>query len=327
MEKVLTVVIPTYNMEKYLVNCLDSLIYSEETNDLEVLVVNDGSKDGSLKIARQYEEKLPNIFKVIDKENGGHGSTINAGLKVATGKYFKVIDSDDWVDTVAFEKLVECLKSQNVDCVCCNYNHVYEKSNKTKFIDCRMGEENAIVDIKNIKDFKFYMAGTTYKTEIIRDVVLDEKCFYVDVEFNEFCACRCKTVLNLPLNIYRYRIGRVGQSVSLQGFYKHRNDHLKVIKRLLSVLNDCELDLIKQDCCDVITHHYANYIGIYSLDRETVNELKAFDEELKQNEYFYNYTNSNKKIKSLRKSNFKSIKRLNFLYKCKSFIKKILGRG
>lgn len=91
MKKVITIVIPTYNMEKYLSNCLESFIYDKQTNDIEVLIVNDGSKDNSINIANEYAKKYPNIFKVIEKENGGHGSTINAGLKVATGKYFKLI--------------------------------------------------------------------------------------------------------------------------------------------------------------------------------------------------------------------------------------------
>ena len=92
--KILSIVVPTYNVEKYLERCIDSLVYDEKVlNDLEILIVNDGSKDNSLQIAKKYEKQYPNTIKVIDKENGGHGSTINAGLKVATGKYFRVIDS------------------------------------------------------------------------------------------------------------------------------------------------------------------------------------------------------------------------------------------
>ena len=106
MSKILSVVIPTYNMEKYLEKCLNSFIYNEGADELEVLIVNDGSKDNSVNIAKEFEKKYPNIFKVIDKENGGHGSTINAGLKVASGKYFKVVDADDWVETDELKKLI-----------------------------------------------------------------------------------------------------------------------------------------------------------------------------------------------------------------------------
>ena len=97
--KILTIIIPTYNMEQYLRKCLDSLIVSEENMQrLEVLVVNDGSKDSSSAIGHEYEAKYPQTFRVIDKENGNYGSCVNRGLKEATGKYVKVLDADDYFD-------------------------------------------------------------------------------------------------------------------------------------------------------------------------------------------------------------------------------------
>ena len=101
--KLLSFVVPSYNSEKYLNKCVDSLLKGGE--DVEIIIVNDGSKDNTIKIAREYEEKYPSIIKVVDKENGGHGSGINSGLEVATGLYFKCVDSDDWVDEDALKKL------------------------------------------------------------------------------------------------------------------------------------------------------------------------------------------------------------------------------
>lgn len=327
MKKVLTVVIPTYNMEKYLENCLNSFIFDEKEEGLEVLIVNDGSKDNSINIAKEYEKKYPNIFKIVDKENGGHGSTINAGLKVATGKYFKVVDADDWVDTNQFKLLFEELKKIDADCVVCNYYHVFEQSNKKKFINCLMSDYNLVTPIKSTDKFKFYMAATTFKTEIIRDVVIDEKCFYVDVEYNELCTSRCKTFINLDLNVYRYRIGRVGQSVSIAGFYKHREDHYKVIKTLLNNISNKSAELIIFDCCDTIMHHYSNYISIYSIDKATRKELIEFDNFLKNYPDLYKRTNEIRKIRNLRKKNFRNIAFYNMLFKMKQFVKKILGRA
>ena len=146
MNKILSVVIPTYNMEKYLKICLDSFIYDDKAHDLEVLIVNDGSKDNSLKIAQEYETKYPNIFKVIDKENGGHGSTINAGLKVATGKYFKAVDADDWVDTKELAKLLDYLKTADVDCVLTDFTFFYETNNSTKLIQWNECAPNQIIN-------------------------------------------------------------------------------------------------------------------------------------------------------------------------------------
>ena len=109
--KVLTIIVPVYNTEKYIKRCLDSLDNKETNPKVEVLIVSDGSKDNSIKIAKEYEKKEPNTFKVIEKENGGHGSTINKGLELATGKYFRVLDSDDWVDNKNFIEYVKDLET------------------------------------------------------------------------------------------------------------------------------------------------------------------------------------------------------------------------
>ena len=115
--KILTIVVPSYNTELYIDECLPTIISSKSIDDIEILLVNDGSTDNTLKKARYFEELYPQSIRVIDKENGGHGSVINRGIKEATGKYFKVIDGDDWVDTAAFNQLVSCLKRVDVDLV------------------------------------------------------------------------------------------------------------------------------------------------------------------------------------------------------------------
>lgn len=116
MNKILTIIIPTYNMEKYLRRCLDSLIIDEEgMKQLEVLVINDGSKDSSSQIAHEYQDKYPDTYRVIDKENGNYGSCINRGLKEATGKYVKVLDADDWYNTKGLAKHILKLTSLSDD--------------------------------------------------------------------------------------------------------------------------------------------------------------------------------------------------------------------
>ena len=105
MNKILTVVMPSYNAEPYLCETIPTILASEFVNDVELIIVNDGSKDNTLEIARDFEKKYPNTIRVIDKENGGHGSAINVGIEAASGKYFKIIDADDWVDTKAFSEL------------------------------------------------------------------------------------------------------------------------------------------------------------------------------------------------------------------------------
>ena len=126
MQKLLTIVIPTYNMQDYLHRCLDSLVLKDEQlmSQLEVLVINDGSKDNSSAIGHEYETKFPNTFRVIDKENGNYGSCVNRGLKEATGKYIKVLDADDWFDTDEFVKYLAELLKVDADLVLTDYSIV-----------------------------------------------------------------------------------------------------------------------------------------------------------------------------------------------------------
>lgn len=105
--KVLTILVPVYNTEKYISRCLDSILLKEILDDIEIITVSDGSKDNSAEIIKKYQKKYPDTVILIEKENGGHGSTINVGIKKATGKYFRVLDSDDWVNSIDFIKFVK----------------------------------------------------------------------------------------------------------------------------------------------------------------------------------------------------------------------------
>ena len=119
-------------MEKYLNRCVDSLLALDILDDIEIIIVNDGSKDATLSIANQYKVQYPNSVVVIDKPNGHYGSTVNAALKVATGKYFRILDADDWFDTEAFVVFVNKLKDIDVDCVYTNFSEHNELKNKIK---------------------------------------------------------------------------------------------------------------------------------------------------------------------------------------------------
>ena len=116
MQKLLSIVVPTYNMEKYLPRCLDSLLLSEdEMSKMEVLVINDGSRDSSLQIAQEYENLYPQTFRVIDKENGNYVSCVNRGLQEASGKYIKILDADDSFSNEVFDDFISYLKQEDVD--------------------------------------------------------------------------------------------------------------------------------------------------------------------------------------------------------------------
>ena len=131
--KILSIAVPCYNSQEYMRKCVDSLLKGGE--DVEILIVDDGSKDDTLKIARDYEEKYPTIVKAIHQENGGHGEAVNAGIRNATGLYFKVVDSDDWVNKEAYVQILKTLYEllrgpQTVDLLISNF--VYEKQGATR---------------------------------------------------------------------------------------------------------------------------------------------------------------------------------------------------
>ncbi len=180
---------PTYNVEKYIDQCLSSFVIPEIMEDLEVLAVNDGSKDGSVRIAQRYEEQYPDTFRIIHKENGGHGSTINRGIQEASGDYFKVVDGDDWVDRQAFVKLMETLRTSNSDVVLSNYYWVKDGDGTKKpefkepFAGVVYGREYRFEDIST--DTFMKMHAMTIRTSVLKQKIpaIDEHCFYVDMEY------------------------------------------------------------------------------------------------------------------------------------------------
>lgn len=230
-------VVPSYNAEKYLDRNLPSLAVGGD--DVEIIVVNDGSKDNTLALANSYAEKYSNI-KVIDKENGGHGSTINEALKVAQGLYFKCVDADDWLDEEAYLQLLSLIKK-----------HVEERTNPdlylTNFVYNRLDDgttswhdfsktypTNKLMTWKDLKapnnmDF-FMMHMMLYKTEILRQsgLELPLHTFYVDNLFVYQPLFYVKTMYYLPVKLYQYYVGHQGQSISYENMSKNWDHEMRV---------------------------------------------------------------------------------------------------
>ncbi|MDE5539623.1 MAG: glycosyltransferase, partial [Bacilli bacterium] len=234
--KLISFVIPCYNSEEYMAHAIDSILVCQE--DVEVIIVNDGSHDNTSKIAHEYQEKYPKVIKVIDKENGGHGSGVNAGLKIAKGKYFKVVDSDDWVNEEALQKAIATLKEVDVDMLVVNY--VYESYRGTKEMHYKgILPENKIFTWDDIKKFKIsqylLMHSIIYKTSILTDIKLSlpEHTFYVDNIFVYYPLPHIKTMYYLNVPFYRYFIGRDNQSVNESVMVKRVDQQLKVTKTMI----------------------------------------------------------------------------------------------
>ena len=242
MEKILTIVIPTYNMQDYLRRCLDSLIVPEDQMQLlEVLVVNDGSKDNSSAIAHEYQDKYPDTFRVIDKENGNYGSCVNRGLKEATGKYFRILDADDWFDSKVLNKFLVYLQTIDVDVVYTSFATVRYDGSIKKNVEVtsqKQFETEIIVDltVNTLQKEFFHMHSLTYKTSLLKNICFkqEEKICYTDTEYVFYPLCHAKTLICLDDVLYQYYVGREGQSMSLTSMAKNFEHFNIVLNNLLN---------------------------------------------------------------------------------------------
>ena len=233
--KILTISIAAYNVEKYLRETLDSLCDYRYIEDLEVLVIDDGSKDSTGVIAEEYANRYPNSVIYIKKENGGHGSTINRGIMEATGKYFRIIDGDDWVDNDSFYEYMCKLKSVDDDIILTqhksistNAEHLNDlvhglKPDETYSLDKELGIELVTLHM------------LTVRTELLKvnNVRITEKCFYVDVEYVIWALYLASTIRYMELPVYMYRVGSITQSVNKTNMVKNIGMQETVSKKLL----------------------------------------------------------------------------------------------
>lgn len=240
--KLLSVAIPCYNSAEYMSHAIESLLVGGE--DMEIIVVNDGSKDDTAKIADEYAEKYPTIVKAVHQENGGHGQAVNTGLAHATGLYFKVVDSDDWADAESLKKVLKLLRSvvedgKSLDMLLCNYvyENVYLK--KQKVMDYRSALPTDCFftwsDIKHFKTSQYIlMHSVFYRTKLLRDCGLElpKHTFYVDNIFVYEPLPYVKSMYYLDVNFYRYFIGRADQSVNEKNMIARIDQQIRVTKRM-----------------------------------------------------------------------------------------------
>lgn len=243
--KYITFAIPCYNSEAYMEKAINSILPAGE--DVEILIVNDGSSDRTKKIGKQYAERFPSIVRVINKENGGHGDAVNSGLSQASGKYFKVVDSDDWVDEDSLMKLLEVIKGfvseeEEVDMIVSNY--VYEKTGveHKKVIHYRnVLPQNEIFRWDDIGSFHLdqyiLMHSVMYRTEMLKlcQLKLPKHTFYVDNIYVYYPLPHVRRLYYLDVDFYRYFIGREDQSVNENIMISRVDQHIYVTKSMISM--------------------------------------------------------------------------------------------
>lgn len=221
--KLLSVAVPCYNSQEYMKNCIDSLLEGQDL--VEIIIVDDGSKDNTAAIADEYAAKYPDIIKAVHQENGGHGEAVNTGLRNATGLYFKVVDSDDWVNKEAYLAILDKLREitggpQTLDMMISNF--VYEKQGAKRKKVMRYKSympENKIFTWKEMGRMPvgkyILMHSVIYRTGLLRDCGLElpKHTFYVDNLFVYQPLPHVQTMYYMDVNFYRYFIGREDQSV------------------------------------------------------------------------------------------------------------------
>lgn len=297
--KYISFAIPCYNSESYMEHAIESILKGGE--DVEIIIVNDGSMDGTSEIAKQYERKYPTIVKAIDKENGGHGDAVNTGLKHATGLYFKVVDSDDWVDEGALEKILSVLhelveKQTLIDMLVSNY--VYEKvgAKHKKVIHYRnVMPQDRIITWKEMGHFRLaqyiLMHSVIYRTELLKmcKLELPKHTFYVDNIYVYYPLPHVKTFYYLDVNFYRYFIGREDQSVNEKNMIKRIDQQIFVTKTMIDMYSLRKIPNKK------LRNYMTNYLAIMmtvssiicirSKNQENLDKKKELWEYLKKKDH------------------------------------------
>lgn len=250
--KLLTIAVPCYNSAAYMEHCIDTLLTGGE--EVEILIIDDGStKDNTAEIADRLAAQNPTMVRAIHKENGGHGSGVNTGLAEAAGLYYKVVDSDDWVDPDAFQKILSKLREfsrmdKPVDMLLSNYTYekVYENKSHTIRYTGKM-PEGRIFGWDEVRHFRpdqnILMHSVIYRTEMVRStgMKLPEHCFYVDNIFVYEPLPYVKTMYYMDVDFYRYFIGREGQSVNEEAFIRQVDQQLKITYHMLHACNPMQL--------------------------------------------------------------------------------------
>ena len=291
--KLLSVAIPCYNSEAYMSKCINSLLIAGE--EVEIIIVDDGSSDRTAEIADDYAEKYPTIVKVIHQENGGHGQAVNTGIKNATGLYFKVVDSDDWVNQDAYYEVLKTLYeltrgAETVDLLISNF--VYEKQGATrkKVMQYRhCFPTNQIFGWDEVRHMKkgqyLLMHSMIYRTKLLHDcgMELPKHTFYVDNLFAFEPLPYVKNLYYLDVNFYRYFIGRDDQSVNEKVMIKRIDQQIRVNKIMI---DDVDLNKVSNYKC---RHYMINYLEIITVVTTVMLLRSGTEENLEKKRELWRY--------------------------------------
>lgn len=264
--KLLSVVIPCYNSENYMRKCVDSLLEGGE--DVEIIIVNDGSGDKTAEIADEYAARYPSIIKAVHQKNGGHGAAVNTGIRNASGLYFKVVDSDDWVKREAYFRVLDTLRNLAggdcaLDLLICNfvyekegekrkkvmqYRHIFPKEKMFHWEECH----------HFLKGHYILMHSVIFRTRLLKEcgISLPEHTFYVDNIYVYYPLPHVRKIYYMDVDFYRYFIGREDQSVNEKVMISRVDQQIFVTKTMIDMYHLRDISSRK------LRHYMVNYLAI-----------------------------------------------------------------
>lgn len=283
--KLLTIVVPTYNMATLLPRCLDSMLPPSQCDRLDIIVVVDGSTDNSLDVANDYAHQYPGTIRVVTKTNGGHGSCINVGIQQAAGQYFKVVDADDWLDPLALTLHMHGLARTTVDVMVTNYLRVHdgqaEGGQLMSYAD-RLQEKTypieafyrALMTDHSCLSYA-HMHAITYRTDVLRQANLriTEHAFYVDQEYISLPQPHVSSAAFEDIALYRYNVGRPGQSVAPDVARRRAPDNHRILMNVVALLESLPDGSPRRAYIQNIAFHQSWFYLTHSDDAQARQDL------------------------------------------------------
>ena len=301
MDKILSIIVPSYNMEAYLPKCLGSLIIDDKElrQKLDVIVVNDGSKDRTSEIAHEFEAKYPGVFRVIDKKNGHYGSCINAALPVAEGAYVKVLDADDRYLTENFEEYLGLVDNERrkgdagADLILSDWeedNGTGNPPNRLSF-SYLQGRECSVADIEFCNGHRFEMFAVAYRTVILRTIGYrqPEGITHTDKLWINLPMSKVRKIAVFDKVVYHYYVGRPGNTCNAEEYYRTYHVQMDMLTRMISQYNGIKDSLSEQG--DIFFRNHLRYragraYSVYLLERSPLLQkgaLKGLDDFIREN--------------------------------------------
>lgn len=248
MKKILTVSVAAYNLGEMIRENLDSFVQSGVLDELQIIVTDDGSRDSTPDIVEEYCKKYPHSIFLVRQPNAGPGSTVNRGIEHAAGKYFRMVDGDDWVDPRALKSLVSVLAKTDADMILCPYTMIDAKTGAKREVPLEGLEFGAEIPFEKIASLDLAMHNVIYKTSILQENKIRlNSGFYTDMQYLVFPSIYVRSVLPLKNNLYQYRISLDGQSMSYPSMQKNIKQHEAVLFSLIGLYENC----LHSGKCDV----------------------------------------------------------------------------